>query len=543
MTLAGAPENPSSAAQARWTPNWRSALILVGAFTLARIVLLFLSPLELYPDEAQYWVWSRHLAFGYFSKPPVIAWLIRLTTTIGGDGEAWIRLSAPLLHGAAALALFGAGRRLYDERTGFWAAALYTLIPGIQLSSAIIATDAPLMLFVSLAVWAYACLWSDEDPAVRRPAALGLGAALGAAFLTKYAALYIAGGVALHALVSPSARRRWDLASVGLAVGAALAVAAPNLIWNAMHHFQTVAHTAENADLNGDNGLKGLLGPRGPFGFFFGQFGVFGPIPFGILIAATGLALRRKAEPQDVLLLLLAAPALVIVFGESIAARANANWAGAAYAPGVVLVAGLLERWRGRRLLTATVAIQVFIAVGFFAGVLIPGLANGVGAGNAFKRARGWRADGEAVVAAANAAQAKAPLSAVAVDDRFLFNALSYYARDKAGRPAGALPAPLRAWVHLARPSNQAEAETPLTAAEGGHVLALSTTPSYRPAFEADFARTSPAAPPQIRVRLDPKHERVVDLFLGDGFSARPRDPKTGRPILDRPSPGGPTAP
>ncbi len=43
----------------------RAALALVAALTVARLVALFTTPLELYPDEAQYWLWSRTLDFGY----------------------------------------------------------------------------------------------------------------------------------------------------------------------------------------------------------------------------------------------------------------------------------------------------------------------------------------------------------------------------------------------------------------------------------------------------------------------------------------------
>lgn len=297
-----------------------------------------------------------------------------------------------------------------------------------------------------------------------------------------------------------------------------------------MHHFQTVAHTAENADLGGDGGLKGVFGPRGPIGFFLGQFGVFGPIPFAVLLIAAGLALRRRAEAEDRLLLCLAAPALIIVFIEAAVARANANWAGAAYAPGAVLAAGLLDRWRARGWQGGIVISQGLIAVGFLLGVSVPGLADAVGAGNAFKRARGWREDAQAIVAAAHSANEKATLSSVAVDDRFLFNALSYYARDAGGRPAAKLPAPLRAWVRLARPANQAEAEAPLTTAYGGHVLAVSAGGPYLPDFNADFAATHPAEPAQIRIRLDPRHERRLDLFIGDGFAPRLRDPVSGLP-------------
>jgi len=58
--------------------NWAWAVGLSTLFVLVRLAAVRLSPLQLYADEAQYWVWSRHLDFGYFTKPPLIAWLIRL---------------------------------------------------------------------------------------------------------------------------------------------------------------------------------------------------------------------------------------------------------------------------------------------------------------------------------------------------------------------------------------------------------------------------------------------------------------------------------
>ena len=161
--------------------------------TVLRIGLLFATPLELYPDEAQYWVWSRHLAFGYFSKPPMIAWLIHFSTAVGGNGEAWVRLPAPLMHGLAAFALAGAGRIIYGGWTGFWAAVIYSAMSGVQLSSAVIATDAPLMAFLSLALWAYGALWM-VGKAKPVTIALALGLAIGFALLSKYAALYMVVG-------------------------------------------------------------------------------------------------------------------------------------------------------------------------------------------------------------------------------------------------------------------------------------------------------------------------------------------------------------
>src|SRR3954467_4711067 len=167
-------------------PDTRAAVLLTAALTLARLVALFRTPLELYPDEAQYWLWSRALAFGYYSKPPLIAWAIWATTALGGDTEPWVRLPAVLFQAGAILLVYALGRRLYNSRVGLAAAALYALAPGIQLSATVVATDAPLLFFIALTLLAYVSL---QGATARRRLwlAAGLGAALGLGFLSKYA--------------------------------------------------------------------------------------------------------------------------------------------------------------------------------------------------------------------------------------------------------------------------------------------------------------------------------------------------------------------
>ena len=110
-------------------------LAAVAAITAARLVWLAVQPADLYPDEAQYWFWAKHPAFGYYSKPPLVAWLIALTTSAFGDSEFAIRLSAPLLHAIAAGFVYATGARLYDGKVGFWAALVYLTAPGVSLSA------------------------------------------------------------------------------------------------------------------------------------------------------------------------------------------------------------------------------------------------------------------------------------------------------------------------------------------------------------------------------------------------------------------------
>lgn len=498
----------------------QAALLLTAGLTIARLISLFRTPLELYPDEAQYWLWSRTLSFGYYSKPPIVAWAIWVSTALGGDTEPWVRLPAVVFQAAAGLLVFAIGRRLYGSRTGLAAAALYMFAPAIQLSASVVATDAPLLAFLGLALWAYVALQRAEGRA-RLLLAGGVGAALGLAFLSKYAAIYGLIGIGLHLAVASSARRSWTPAAAALAVGAFLLVLSPNLAWNATHGFATVQHTAADAHWTG----RDLFHPLELGKFLATQFAVFGPIPFAVLIAGAALlAVRRRLEPPDVLLLCFTLPPIVIVAVQAFVSRANANWSGASYLPGAILVAAWLIRWRARRLLIAALVVQVAIAVAFFALVLQPRLADSLGQANGLKRARGWAQTAQIVVRRARLEQAGG-LSAIAVNNRFLYYALAYYGRDYFREP---LAAPLKAWLRGTSAGNQAEASAPLTPANGQRVLAVAYEGWFNTEMAADFTRV--LRPEIDDVWLDRKHQRTLEMFVGEGFRPRPRDPATGYP-------------
>ena len=479
---------------------------------MARLAALFATSIELYPDEAQYWLWSRTLHWGYVSKPPLIAWIIRLTTAVGGDGEAWVRLSAPLVHAGAMLALYPAGRRLYGPAAGLLGAVLYGLMPAVQISALFIATDAPLMQFLALALWAYVALWQAPAAAPRRWIAAALGAALGLAFLAKYAAVFLVLGALLHALIDRQARQAWRGWAWAMTAGVLLAILGPNLIWLAGHHFATVAHTAE---VNAHWSLSSLVHPGKLIEFELDQLGVLGPVPLiALVVGALMLARRRTLEPADRMLLCLIAPALVLVSLQALVSRAHAHWAAVSYLPGAVLAAAWLVRWRARGWITAAVATQGALACLLLAVLADPHIADATGNGRRLSRVRGWDVTSALVTSAARAAAAHGGLSAVAVEDRYMFNALAYYGRGYFQSP-GAAPLRMRP---AAKAMNEAELSDPLTPAEGRRVLiAESQGLPEHPGLPDEFARTIPIG--QWTIPLGGKKTRVVELMFGEGFS------------------------
>jgi 4-amino-4-deoxy-L-arabinose transferase-like glycosyltransferase len=370
------------------------ALAVTLALTLLRYLQLGLSGLELGADEAQYWYWGQDLDWGYYSKPPMIGWLIALSTAMFGDTPFGVRFFTPLLLGGTGLALFAAGERLFGRAEGWAALWLWHAMPAVILAGTLISTDVPLLFFWSLALLSF-IQWVGGGPRALRWAA-STGAALGLAFLSKYAAAYFPLGMAVAALASPSVRRELTLRRLAVFGGVLLLILTPNLLWNAANGFQTVRHTADNADWKGFALHFGELGD-----FLLAQLFVLGPFLLPVLAIAVARPSFWKDE-RAAMLLGLTLPPLVIVSVQALLSRAHANWAVTAYPAALLLIPYILRGRMTRRLVYgATAVVHGAVAVLLFAVALDPDRADDLGLSNTFKRNRGWAETSEAVKAAA----------------------------------------------------------------------------------------------------------------------------------------------
>src|SRR5688500_7223721 len=97
----------------RWAYWSLSGFLLV--VTTARLWYLQQGYLELSPDEAHYWEWSRRLDWSYYSKGPFVAYLIALSTALGGSTDLFVRLPAVLLSAGTTVCVFGLIKALFEE--------------------------------------------------------------------------------------------------------------------------------------------------------------------------------------------------------------------------------------------------------------------------------------------------------------------------------------------------------------------------------------------------------------------------------------------
>src|SRR6202795_54203 len=210
----------------------RNTAVTILALVVLRLVAAAWTPLTF--DEAYYWMWSKHLAGGYYDHPPMVAAVIRLGTIIAGDTELGVRLAAILLGLPMRFAVFRTAAILFGGRR---VAATATILLNVTLMAAvgtmIVTPDAPLLVASSFVLFFLAKVLESGRGAWW----LAVGAAVGAALLSKYTAMFF-GPAILIWLVAVPKLRRW-LISPWLYLGGvvSLALFSPVFLWNADHHW------------------------------------------------------------------------------------------------------------------------------------------------------------------------------------------------------------------------------------------------------------------------------------------------------------------
>jgi 4-amino-4-deoxy-L-arabinose transferase-like glycosyltransferase len=203
--------------------------VILGLVAL-RLVAAAVTPITF--DEAYYWMWSKHLAGGYYDHPPMVAVVIRLGTMIAGDSEFGVRLFSILLALPMSWAIYQAAAILFGSRR---VAASSAILLNITLMAAvgtmIVTPDAPLLVASSFLLFALAKVLQTG----RGVWWLAVGAAAGCALLSKYTALFFGLAILIWLIAVPSLRH-W-LLSPWLYLGGLVAALlfAPVILWNAEH--------------------------------------------------------------------------------------------------------------------------------------------------------------------------------------------------------------------------------------------------------------------------------------------------------------------
>jgi hypothetical protein len=332
-----------------------AACLILGAAALHLTYLAHNCPLDLASDEAHYWDWSRHLDWSYYSKGPLVAWLIRLSCSLtGGWSEVLtgnlalaVRLPAVICGSFLLVSLYVLAVHVYGrDQTGLAAVGIALTLPIIAVGASVMTIDAP-----------YTCCWGWALVLTYRAIFRGsrwgwptAGVVIGLGILAKYTMALFIPSVWLFLLATPTYRGL--LRQRGFWVMAAVAAfcCLPIVIWNAQHNWITLQHLRALAGFGQHAADETPDGPRfywsGPLAYVGGQAALLLGLWFVVWLSA--MVVHRPTVEKDSrlnYLWWLSAPMFVWFWAFSFkTGGGEVNWPVTAYLSGLVLSAAWLDR-------------------------------------------------------------------------------------------------------------------------------------------------------------------------------------------------------
>jgi 4-amino-4-deoxy-L-arabinose transferase-like glycosyltransferase len=319
----------------------RNTAVTILALVALRLVAAAWTPLTF--DEAYYWMWSKHLAGGYYDHPPGVAYVIRLGTMMAGDTELGVRLASILLALPMSWAVYRTATILFG---GQRVAATATILLNVTLMAAvgtlIVTPDAPLLVASSFVLFYLAKVLENG----RGVWWLAVGAAVGIALLSKYTALFF-GPAILIWLVAVPKLRRWLVSPWPYLGGlVSLLVFSPVILWNADHHWVSFIKQIGRARI--EDFKPSFIGELIPTQIVFAT-------PLVFILGAMGLyaLFRRNAGASAARTLINATFWTIVVYfiWHSLHARVEANWFAPVYPAFAIAaaVAANITRWEVRQ--------------------------------------------------------------------------------------------------------------------------------------------------------------------------------------------------
>jgi 4-amino-4-deoxy-L-arabinose transferase-like glycosyltransferase len=318
----------------------RNTAVTILALVAVRLVAAAWTPLTF--DEAYYWMWSKSLAGGYYDHPPMVAFVIRLGTMIAGDTELGVRLVSILLALPMSWAVYRTAAILFGgQRVAATAAILLNVTLMAAVGTLIVTPDAPLLVASSFVLFFLAKVLETGRGAWW----LAVGAAVGAALLSKYTALFF-GPAILIWLVSVPKLRRWLLSPWPYLGGlVSLAIFSPVIFWNADHHWVSFIKQIGRARL--EDFKPAFIGELIPTQIAFAT-----PLVFILGVMGLYALLKRHAGASGARMLINATFWTIVAYfiWHSLHARVEANWFAPVYPAFAIAaaVAANLTRWEGR---------------------------------------------------------------------------------------------------------------------------------------------------------------------------------------------------
>jgi membrane-associated phospholipid phosphatase len=308
--------------------HWlRLGYVCIVLLLLVRLIYIGSRVIQLSEDEAYQWVWSKHLALSYYSKPPLIAYTQFLGTSLWGDNAFGVRFFSPIIAAIISFLMLRFFAREVNARAGFLMVLIATATPLASVGAVLMTIDPLSVLFWTAAMLAG---WRAIQPDSKTSDWLWVGLWMGLGFLSKYTELFQLLCWAVLFALWPPARKQLRRPGPYLALLVNVLCAIPVLVWNSRHNWITVTHVAQNA------GVGTAWHPTLKYlGEFLGsELGLLNPVFFVATAWACVVLWRRgRNNPYLVYFFCMGAPLFLVYLLLSFRSRVLPNWIAPAVLP------------------------------------------------------------------------------------------------------------------------------------------------------------------------------------------------------------------
>jgi len=328
--------------------------------------------LEFGNDEVYYWTYALYPDISHFDHPPMLGFLIQLTTfNLAFESEFFIRLGAVLLGTFNIWLVFLIGKNIRDALTGFYAAVLYTAsIYAFIIAGTFILPDTPQLSFWLLSV--YLLLISVTGPVKRKTKGFLLlaGLSIGLALLSKYTSVFLLSGAFIFVLLD---NRQWfKTKELYISAFISLLFFLPVFIWNFNNDFISFTFQSDRVGIF-ESGIRG--------DFFFtelsGQMLYNNPVNFILGVLALIACFRGKISMNPLkarLLLWISLPLIALFLFFSLFRHTLPHWTGPAWTTIIFITAAYLRELDVKRAKERLFQPVLLISLGLMLIVISLGL-------------------------------------------------------------------------------------------------------------------------------------------------------------------------
>jgi hypothetical protein len=321
------------ARESRKGSGWQSLFLL--SILLVGIRLVFTGFMGLMPQDAYYDFYAQHLALSYYDHPPMIAYLLRLFTSLFGKKVFVLKLADTVVTLLTLVSFYQLAKKFLSRHKAIQGTLLLLSTFMISILSLISTPDVPLMLCWTISLnFLHEALFRKKNIYW-----IWAGIFTGLSFDSKYTAVFLIIGLIGFLLISNAHRKflfsRWFLLYL---ICFAITIV-PVVWWNvqngfASFKFQSQGRVQEGIQID-VRGFAGVIGHQSaillPFLFFSFVYFIYRYIKkYGI---------RFTRLPGDQLFLLcFFIPLFVGFFGLSFIYWVKLNWMMPAYISGIIWV-------------------------------------------------------------------------------------------------------------------------------------------------------------------------------------------------------------